>query len=215
MSLRGTLEVWYLTVEVRQSMKLPPEARQCAEVLRAILSCRLIIMAAYHYAASLMKYLQSPPDAGPTVVGRAMKKGRKGSQRREINSAFRSSDGKKGHNCNYEHQVDADGKPILVGPEFLQRYDEAVKRLNDNKAQNKAKVASEGGVGVSSATTGKDRMSVKLLCPAPQYKSLKIVTRWWTPALMPLLFHFNQTYVEKLPNVKSQVHWFMDLLCKL
>ena len=144
-----------------------------------------------------------------------MEKGRKGSQRREINNAFCSSGGKKGDGCNYEHQVDADGKPSLVGPEFLQRYDEAVKRLNDNKTKAQAKVVPEGGAGVSSTTTVKDRMSVKLLCPAPQHKSLKIVTRWWTPALLPLLLHFIQTHVEKLRNVKSQVHWLMDLLCKL
>ena len=53
---------------------------------------------------------------------------------------------KKGDHCNYEHQVDGDGKPIPVGPELLQKYDDAVKRLNDGKA--KAKSGPKGGVGV-------------------------------------------------------------------
>ena len=35
---------------------------------------------------------------------------------------------KKGDNCNYEHQVDAEGKPILLGQEFVQRSDDAIKR---------------------------------------------------------------------------------------
>ena len=58
-----------------KSMNIPPEAWQCVKLLRSIPSCRLIIMAAYHYVspsvsteeASLMNYLQSPPDAGPRV----------------------------------------------------------------------------------------------------------------------------------------------------
>ena len=58
---------------------------------------------------------------------------------------------KKGDHCNYEHQVDSDGKPIPVGPETLQQCDEAVKRFNDNKAQARAKSAPKGGVGVSAS----------------------------------------------------------------
>ena len=41
----------------------------------------------------------------------------------------------KGHQCKYEHQVDSDGRPVPVGPEILQRYDEAVKRFNKSRAQ--------------------------------------------------------------------------------
>ena len=61
-----------LTVALK-TMSFPQEAWQCAKLLRAIPSCRLVIMAAYHFGslsteeASLMKYLQSPPDAGPTI----------------------------------------------------------------------------------------------------------------------------------------------------
>ena len=68
----------------------------------------------------------------------------------QVHLFFRGSCKKSG-SCNYEHQVDAEGKPIPVGPAFLQRCDEAVKRFNDNKAQNKAKIVPKGGVGVSSS----------------------------------------------------------------
>ena len=37
--------------------------------------------------------------------------------------------------------MNRDGQPIPVRPEILQKYDEAVKRSNDNKAQVKAKSA--------------------------------------------------------------------------
>ena len=48
--------------------------------------------------------------------------------------------------CNYEHQVDSNGNLVPVGPEILQKYDDAVKI--ENKAQAKAKSAFKGGVGV-------------------------------------------------------------------
>ena len=47
----------------------------------------------------------------------------------------------KGDQCKYEHQVGDDGRPVPVGPETLQKYDEAVKRFNESKAQAKAKAA--------------------------------------------------------------------------
>ena len=43
----------------------------------------------------------------------------------------------KGDQCKYEHQVDNDGRPIPVGPEILQKYDEAVKRFNESRAFDK------------------------------------------------------------------------------
>ena len=46
---------------------------------------------------------------------------------------------KKGDYCNFERQVDADGIPIPVRPDFLEKYDEAVLRFNENKAQGKGK----------------------------------------------------------------------------
>ena len=39
------------------------------------------------------------------------------------------------------------GNQFLSGPEILQKYDEAVKRFNDNKAQAKAKSAPRGVLG--------------------------------------------------------------------
>ena len=50
-----------------RTMHLPPETWQCANLLRAIPNCRLVLMVAYHIAspalsteeASLMNYLQS------------------------------------------------------------------------------------------------------------------------------------------------------------
>ena len=54
---------------------------------------------------------------------------------------------RRGDQCNYEHQVDNEGKPIPVGPETLQRYDEAVKRSSDNKA----KAAPRGGIGITAS----------------------------------------------------------------
>ena len=34
----------------------------------------------------------------------------------------------------YEHQVDNDGRPIPVGPEIIQKYDEAVKGFKENRS---------------------------------------------------------------------------------
>ena len=44
---------------------------------------------------------------------------------------------KKGDHCNYEHQVDSYGRPVFVGSEILQKYHDAVKRFNENKARAK------------------------------------------------------------------------------
>ena len=44
----------------------------------------------------------------------------------------------RGDQCRYEHQVGEDGRPVPVGPEILQRFDEAVKRYNENRAQAQA-----------------------------------------------------------------------------
>ena len=41
------------------------------------------------------------------------------------------------------------GRPVPVGPEILQKFDEAVKRYNENKAQEKAKAAPRGGITAS------------------------------------------------------------------
>ena len=47
--------------------------------------------------------------------------------------------------------MDADGRPMPVGHEFLQRYDEVVKRLNENKNQGRKKAAPRGAVGVNAS----------------------------------------------------------------
>ena len=57
----------------------------------------------------------------------------------------------KGVQCRYEHQVDNEGRPVPVGPEILQRFDEAVKRFNERKAQAKAKAVPRGGFGVAAS----------------------------------------------------------------
>ena len=46
-------------------------------------------------------------------------------------------------------------KSVPVGPEILQKYDEAVKRFNDQSAQAKTKAAPapRGGVGVTASVT--------------------------------------------------------------
>ena len=56
-------------------------------------------------------------------------------QRRENSNVFPFLRGtcQKGDQCRYEHQVDNDGRPVPVGPEILQKFDEAVKRYNENK----------------------------------------------------------------------------------
>ena len=52
--------------------------------------------------------------------------------RRDVSNTFPCRGNcKKGDYCNYEHQADGDGKPIPVGPEALQKYDEAVKRFQE------------------------------------------------------------------------------------
>ena len=68
-------------------------------------------------------------------------------------SAYHSTEDsdKRGDHCNCEDQLNSDGEPIPVGPEILQKHDEAVKRFNENKAQAKAKSAPKGGVGISAS----------------------------------------------------------------
>ena len=57
----------------------------------------------------------------------------------------------RGNQCRFEHQVGEDGRPFPVGPEMLQRFDEAVKTFNENRvqAQAKPKAAPRGGVTAS------------------------------------------------------------------
>ena len=58
------------------TLNLPAEARKSARLLRAVPNCRLVLMLSYHMLSpalsveetGLMAYLQSPTEAGPSVV---------------------------------------------------------------------------------------------------------------------------------------------------
>ena len=57
-------------------LNLPTEAWKSARLLRAVPNCRLVLMLAYHMLSpalsveetGLMAYLQTPPEAGPSIV---------------------------------------------------------------------------------------------------------------------------------------------------
>ena len=55
----------------------------------------------------------------------------------------------RGEQCKYEHQVGDDGQPVPVAPEIIQRFEDAVKRYNETRAQAKPKPAPRGGVSSS------------------------------------------------------------------
>ena len=81
-SLPTTEELWACSRgrcsrgSIRQHVNLPQEAWRSARLLRAAPNCRLVLMLANHLLspalsieeAGLMTYLQSPPDAGPSVT---------------------------------------------------------------------------------------------------------------------------------------------------
>ena len=80
-SAQTTEEKWHSHAEgalmvALSSLKLPAEAWKSARILRAIPNCRLVLMMAYHFLSpalsveetGLMAYLQSPPEAGPSVT---------------------------------------------------------------------------------------------------------------------------------------------------
>ena len=58
------------------TLSLPADAWKSARLLRAVPSCRLVLMLAYHMLSpalsveenGLMAYLQTPPEARPSVV---------------------------------------------------------------------------------------------------------------------------------------------------
>ena len=76
-----TEEKWHSHAEgalmvALSSLKLPAEAWKSARILRAIPNCRLVLMMSYHFLSpalsveenGLMAYLQTSPDAGPSVT---------------------------------------------------------------------------------------------------------------------------------------------------
>ena len=73
----------------------------------------------------------------------------------------------KGDQCRYEHQVGDDGRPVPVGPEILQRFDDAVKRSRA-QAQAKPKAAPCGGVTASMIILEPDDLQNGIVVSAAQ-----------------------------------------------
>ena len=80
-SIPTTEELWHahaegVLMEALTNLNLPTEAQKSARLLRAVPNCRLVLMLAHHMLspalsveeAGLMTYLQSPPDAGPSMA---------------------------------------------------------------------------------------------------------------------------------------------------
>ena len=76
-----TEEKWHTHAEgvlmvALTTLNLPTEAWRSARLLRAVPNCRLVLMLAYHMLSpalsveetELMAYLQTPPEAGPSIV---------------------------------------------------------------------------------------------------------------------------------------------------
>ena len=76
----------------------------------------------------------------------------------------------RGDQCRYEHQVGDDGRPVPVGPEILQRFDDAVKRYNETRAQAQAKpkAAPRGGVSASMIILEPDELQHGIVVSAAQ-----------------------------------------------
>ena len=55
----------------------------------------------------------------------------------------------RGDRCRYEHQVGDDGQPIPVAPEIIKKFEDAIKRYGETRAQAKPKAAPRGGVSSS------------------------------------------------------------------
>ena len=76
----------------------------------------------------------------------------------------------RGEQCRYKHQVGDDGRPVPVGPGILQRFDEAVKRYNENRAQAQAKpkAAPRGGISSSMIVLEPDEVERGIVLSAAQ-----------------------------------------------
>ena len=76
----------------------------------------------------------------------------------------------RGDQCKYEHQVGDDGRPVPVGPEILQRFDDAVKRYSETRAQAQAKpkAAPRGGVSASMIILEPDELQHGIVVSAAQ-----------------------------------------------
>ena len=74
----------------------------------------------------------------------------------------------RGDQCRYEHQVGDDGQPVPVAPEMIQRFDDAVKRYGETRAQAKPKPAPRGGVSSSMIILESDDLEHGIVLSAAQ-----------------------------------------------
>ena len=138
------------------------------------------------------KIENKPPDA--KKGGKGGGKGKRGKseprpeKRKQQCIPFFRGTCQKGDQCKCEHQMGEDGRPIPVGPEILQKFDEAVKRYSESKtqAQAKAKAAPRGGVTASMIVLEPDDLEHGIVVSATQ--ALDSIMLWLIQGLMPLLF---------------------------
>ena len=84
------------------------------------------------------KVESKPPDA--KKGGKGGGKGKRGKSETRMDKRkqqcihFYRGTCQKGEQCRYEHQVGDYGRPVPVGPEILQRFDDAINRYNENRA---------------------------------------------------------------------------------
>ena len=74
----------------------------------------------------------------------------------------------RGDKCKYEHQVGDDGQPVPVAPEIIQRFEDAVKRYGETRAQAKPKPAPRGGVSSSMIILEPDELEHGIVLSAAQ-----------------------------------------------
>ena len=74
----------------------------------------------------------------------------------------------RGDQCRYEHQVGDDGQPVPAAPEIIQRFDDAVKRYSETRAQAKPKPAPRGGVSSSMIILEPDDLEHGIVLSAAQ-----------------------------------------------
>ena len=100
----------------------------------------------------------------------------------------------RGDQCRYEHQVGEDGRPVPVGPEMLQRFDEAVKRYNETRAQAQAKpkAAPRGGITASMIILEPDSFTGIVLSAAQALDNDQYYAMGLTQGLMRSLFRCIQ-----------------------
>ena len=86
--------------------------------------------------SSPVKVDNKPPDAKKGKRGKS--EPRMDKRKQQCIHFFRGTC-QRGDQCRYGHQIGDDGQPVPVGPEILQRFDDAVKRYNESRAQPQAK----------------------------------------------------------------------------